>query len=65
MENKSRLGSVPVAREFPDVFLEELSGLPLEREIDFKIDVKLATRLISIPPYRMAPIELKELKKQL
>ena len=51
--------------EFPDVFPEELPGLPPEREIDFAIDVLPDTKPISIPPYRMAPAELKELKEQL
>ncbi|XP_060185837.1 uncharacterized protein LOC132615291 [Lycium barbarum] len=59
------LQSVPVVNEFPDVFLEELPGLPPEREIDFSIDVLPDTKPISIPPYRMAPAELKELKEQL
>ena len=59
------LQSVPVVNEFPDVFPEELPGLPPEREIEFTIDVLPDTQPISIPPYRMAPAELKELKEQL
>ncbi|XP_059277524.1 uncharacterized protein LOC132031555 [Lycium ferocissimum] len=47
----------------PPADIEE--GLPLEREIGFTIDVLPDTKLISIPPYRMAPAELKELKAQL
>ena len=50
---------------FPNVFLEDLSGLPPEREIEFCIDIPPRTQLISIPPYRMAPTELRELKVQL
>ena len=57
--------SVPVAREFLDVFPNELPGLPPAREIEFKIEVMSGTKPISIPPYRMAPAELKELKDQL
>ena len=53
--------NVPVVCEFPDVFPEELPGLPLEREIEFCIDVVPGTDPISMPPYRMAPAELKEL----
>ncbi|XP_070034824.1 uncharacterized protein [Nicotiana tomentosiformis] len=56
---------VPVVNEFPEVFPDELPGIPLDREIDFGIDVMPGTRPISIPPYMMAPVELKELKEQL
>ncbi|KAH0678966.1 hypothetical protein KY284_020051 [Solanum tuberosum] len=57
--------SVPIVKEFPKVFLDDLPGVPVEREIDFDIDIFPNTRPISIPPYRMAPVELKELKEQL
>ncbi|KAF3643033.1 hypothetical protein FXO38_20814 [Capsicum annuum] len=57
------LESVPVACEFLDVFLEDVPGVPPEREIDFGIDFHPDTQPISIPPYRNAPEELKELKK--
>ncbi|XP_070002002.1 uncharacterized protein [Nicotiana sylvestris] len=57
--------NVPVVREFSDVFLEDLPGLPPIREIDFRIDLLPDTQPISIPPYRMAPVELRELKQQL
>ena len=50
---------------FPDVFPEELPGLPPDREIEFCIDVVPGTVPISLPPYRMALAELKELKEQL
>ncbi|KAL2230914.1 UNVERIFIED_CONTAM: Transposon Ty3-G Gag-Pol polyprotein [Sesamum indicum] len=56
---------VPVVREFPDVFPDELPGLPPHREVDFEIDTIPGVVPISIAPYRMAPSELKELKKQL
>ncbi|WMV55015.1 hypothetical protein MTR67_048400, partial [Solanum verrucosum] len=57
--------SVPIVNEFLDVFPNDLPGVPLEREIDFGIDLIPDTQPISIPPYRMAPAELKELKEQL
>ncbi|XP_070045893.1 uncharacterized protein [Nicotiana tomentosiformis] len=57
--------NVPVVREFSDVFLEDLPGLPPVREIDFGIDLPHDTQPISIPPYRMATTDLKELKQQL
>ncbi|KAL2251426.1 UNVERIFIED_CONTAM: Transposon Ty3-G Gag-Pol polyprotein, partial [Sesamum indicum] len=56
---------VPMVREFPDVFPNELPGLPPHREVDFEIDTIPVVAPISIAPYRMALSELKELKKQL
>ena len=57
--------SVLVVNEFLDVFPEDLSGIPPEREIEFGIDLLPDTQPIYIPLYRMAPTELKELKEQL
>ena len=57
--------NVLVVCEFPDVFLEELLGLPPRREIGFCIDVVPGTDPTSMPPYRMAPAKLKELNEQL
>jgi len=54
---------VPIVNEFPGVFPDELLGIPLDREIAFGIDVMADTHPISITPYRMALIELKELKE--
>ena len=51
-----------VVREFPDVFLEELPGIPLEREVDLSKEIVLGIAPVSKAPYRMAPAELKELK---
>ena len=62
---KTSISDVPVACEFPDVFPDELPGLPPHREIEFCIYVVSDTAPISMPPYRMAPAELKELKEQL
>ncbi|KAA3470206.1 Transposon Ty3-I Gag-Pol polyprotein [Gossypium australe] len=60
-----KIGSVPIICEYPDVFQEELLGLPPIREIEFGIELAPSTAPISIAPYRMAPTELKELKAQL
>lgn len=57
--------SVPFVCEFFNIFPVDLSGLPLERDIDFAIEVDLATKPISIPPYRLAPTKLKDLNTQL
>jgi hypothetical protein len=57
--------NIRVVRDFLDVFLEELPGMPLDREVEFFIDLLPGTALISKRPYRMSIEELKELKKQL
>ena len=57
--------NIPIVREFIDVFPDELPGLPPEREIEFGIELQPNTQPISIQPYRLAPAELTELKKQL
>ncbi|XP_052197382.1 uncharacterized protein LOC127804547 [Diospyros lotus] len=59
------LESVRVVKEYPEVFPEELPGLPPQREIEFLIDLVPGTQPISIPPYKMAPAEMRELKEQL
>ena len=65
LEQSMKLGDVPVVNEFLEVFLEDLPGLPPDREIEFVIDLIPGTAPISKAPYRMAPSELKELKVQL
>jgi hypothetical protein len=52
-------------REFPDVFPQDLLGLPLEREIVVCIKLKLGSVPVYKAPYRMVPAKLKELKSQL
>ena len=59
------LESIPEVSEFSEVFPTDLLDLPPDRDIDFCIDVETGTQPISIPPYSMAPAELKELKHQL
>jgi hypothetical protein len=54
-----------VVRDFPDVFPEELLGMPPDREVEFVIDLLPGTAPISKRPYMMSVEELKELKKQL
>jgi hypothetical protein len=54
-----------VVCEFPDVFPEDLHGLPLERDVEFVIELKPRTTPISRRSYRMPPNELAELKTQL
>ena len=56
---------VPVICENPDVFPEELPKMPLDRDLEFIIDLIPRTAPIANRPYRMAADELEELKKQL
>ena len=64
LEDKVRqdLGLPRVVCKYEDVFPDELSGLPPHREVDFVIELHPGTSLISMTPYKMAPIELQELK---
>jgi hypothetical protein len=57
--------NIRVVRDFPDVFLEELPGMPPDREVEFVIDLLPGTAPISKRPYGMSVEELKELRKQL
>ncbi|KAA3477770.1 DNA/RNA polymerases superfamily protein [Gossypium australe] len=63
--SKIKIELGPVVCEYPNVFPEELPGLPPIREVEFAIELVLITSPISIAPYRMDPKELKELKSQL
>ncbi|VVA35534.1 PREDICTED: retrotransposon, partial [Prunus dulcis] len=56
---------IPVVCDFPDIFPDDLPGLPPEREIEFTLELLPGTNPIYQTPYRMAPAELRELKTQL
>jgi hypothetical protein len=60
-----RLEVIHVVREFPDVFPDDLPGMPPERAIEFKIELQPGTAPISKAPYKMSQAELIELKIQL
>ena len=49
------LEDIPVVHDFPDVFLEELPGMPPDRCVEFIVDLIPGTTPISRRPYRMAP----------
>nr|ABA91307.1 retrotransposon protein, putative, Ty3-gypsy subclass [Oryza sativa Japonica Group] len=59
------LKGMPVVQRFPDVFPEDLPGMPPNRDIEFIIDLIPGTAPISKRPYRMPVNELEELKKQI
>ncbi|XP_050877531.1 uncharacterized protein LOC127081304 [Lathyrus oleraceus] len=65
IKGKSMLNDLPIVCEFPDVFLDDIPNIPLEREFEFNIDLILDTRHVSMAPYRMSPAKLSELKSQL
>jgi hypothetical protein len=57
--------NIRVVRDFPDIFPEELPGMPPDTEVEFVIDLLPGTAHISKWPYRMSLEELKELKMHL
>jgi hypothetical protein len=59
------LEEIRVVQEYPDVFLKELPGMPLDRDFEFIIELLPRTPPISKRPYRMPINELAELKKQI
>lgn len=63
-EREIRIENIPVVKAFPDVFPKDLPGFPPEREVDFERNLLPGAAPISKAPYRMAPLELQELKKE-
>jgi hypothetical protein len=61
----SQGSEVPVVNEFPDVFPQELPGMPPDRDIEFVIELKPGTTPIYKTPYRMTTLELAELKEHI
>ncbi|GKD69428.1 putative reverse transcriptase domain-containing protein, partial [Tanacetum coccineum] len=67
-EDKSgekRLEDIPIIQDFPEVFPEDLSGLPLTSQVEFQIDLMPGAAYVARAPYRLAPSEMKELLEQL
>ncbi|GJS87975.1 putative reverse transcriptase domain-containing protein [Tanacetum coccineum] len=64
-EDEPKLGDISVVRDFEDVFLEDLTGLPPQRQVEFCIDLVPGATLIAKSPYRLAPSEMQELSGQL
>ncbi|GJX56326.1 putative reverse transcriptase domain-containing protein [Tanacetum coccineum] len=63
--NEPTLSDIPIVRDFKDVFLDDLSGLPPQRQIEFRIDLIPRATPIAKLPYRLAPSEIQELSEQL
>ncbi|GKE18039.1 putative reverse transcriptase domain-containing protein [Tanacetum coccineum] len=62
---KKQLEEVPIVRDFPEVFPEDLPGLPPTRQVEFQIDLVPGAAPVARAPYRLAPFEMKELSEQL
>ncbi|XP_024965993.1 uncharacterized protein LOC112506204 [Cynara cardunculus var. scolymus] len=62
---KGAIEEVPVVREFPDVFPDDLPGVPPERQVEFRIELTPGATLIAKSPYRLAPSEMQELMTQI
>ncbi|GJX74775.1 reverse transcriptase domain-containing protein [Tanacetum coccineum] len=63
--DERRLKDIPVVREFPEVFLEDLPGLPPVRQVEFQIDLMPRAAPVARAPYGLAPLEMQELSDQL
>ncbi|GKD42318.1 putative reverse transcriptase domain-containing protein [Tanacetum coccineum] len=60
-----KMNEIPVVREFSDVFPEDLSGLPPQRQVEFRIELVAGAAPVARSPYRLAPSEMQELSGQL
>ena len=64
-KEETNIQDIPVACEFPDVFPEDLPGVPPERQVEFRIDLVPGATPLAKSPYRLAPAEMQELSSQL
>ncbi|GJR39595.1 putative reverse transcriptase domain-containing protein [Tanacetum coccineum] len=62
---RKQIKDVPIVRDFPEVFPEDLPGLPPARPVEFQIDLVPGAAPVARAPYRLAPSEMKELSEQL
>ncbi|GKD00548.1 reverse transcriptase domain-containing protein, partial [Tanacetum coccineum] len=65
IRDEQKLDDIPIVRDFPEVFLEDLAGLPPQRQVEFRIDIVSRAMLIEKSPYRLAPSKMPELSEQL
>ncbi|GJZ00338.1 reverse transcriptase domain-containing protein [Tanacetum coccineum] len=63
--DEPRISDIPAVRDFTDVFPEDLSGLPPQRQVEFRIDLVPRATPVAKSPYRLAPSEMQELSGQL
>ncbi|GJW99188.1 hypothetical protein Tco_0180996 [Tanacetum coccineum] len=62
---EKRLEDVSIIQDFPEVFPEDLPGIPPTRQVEFQIDLIPGVAPIARAPYQLAPSEMKELSNQL
>ncbi|XP_076933730.1 uncharacterized protein LOC143599724, partial [Bidens hawaiensis] len=62
---ENKLSDIPVVHEFPDVFPNDVTGLPPVRQVEFRIDLIPRANHVAKAPYRLAPLEMQELSSQL
>ncbi|GKC07403.1 putative reverse transcriptase domain-containing protein [Tanacetum coccineum] len=62
---EKRLEDVPIIRDFPEVFPDDLPGLPPPQQVEFRIELVPGAAPVAHAPYRLAASEMKELSKQL
>ncbi|GJZ21755.1 putative reverse transcriptase domain-containing protein, partial [Tanacetum coccineum] len=63
--DEPKLSDIPIIRDFVDVLLEDLSGLPPQRQVEFRIDLVHGATTVAKSPYRLAPSKMQELSGQL
>ncbi|GJT93753.1 reverse transcriptase domain-containing protein [Tanacetum coccineum] len=63
--DEPKVGDISVVRDFVDVFPEDLSGLPPQRQVEFRIDLVHGATSVAKSPYRLAPLEMQELSEKL
>ncbi|KAD2805301.1 hypothetical protein E3N88_38678 [Mikania micrantha] len=63
--SQKRIEDIPVVKDFPEVFPEDISGLPPVRQVEFRIDLIPGATPVAKAPYRLAPSEMQELSGQL
>ncbi|KAI3808009.1 hypothetical protein L1987_23949 [Smallanthus sonchifolius] len=64
-DKKKSVQDIPIIREFPEVFPDDLPGLPPVRQVKFRIDLVPGANPVAKTPYRLAPSEMQELASQL
>jgi hypothetical protein len=60
-----KIQDIPVVKDFPNVFPEDVSGIPPIRQVEFRIDLVPGVAPVAKAPYRLAPAEMHELSNQL
>ncbi|GJU24797.1 hypothetical protein Tco_1163418 [Tanacetum coccineum] len=63
--NESTLSDIPIVHDFEDVFPDDLSGLPPQQQVEFRIDLIPGATPVAKSPYRLVPSEMQELKEKL